>query len=117
MAPATRRLDILQLHMQSCELAVEGTFNAGAHLTSRSAGILIYGWAIFQKRLTMISARDSGSFDVLVGPLIICAALFIAILANFVLRLRESETTTGIHPLSLMSVWKHASEKNLWANL
>lgn len=27
-----------------------------------SAGVLIYGWAIFQKRLTMISSRYSGSF-------------------------------------------------------
>ncbi|WWC90651.1 uncharacterized protein L201_005587 [Kwoniella dendrophila CBS 6074] len=27
-----------------------------------SAGVLVYGWAIFQKRLTMISARDAGNF-------------------------------------------------------
>ena len=31
-------------------------------LTIRSAGILVYGWAIFQMRLTMISARDAGTF-------------------------------------------------------
>lgn len=30
--------------------------------STSSAGVLIYGWAIFQKRVTMISARDSGNF-------------------------------------------------------
>jgi hypothetical protein len=27
-----------------------------------SIGIIIYGYAMFQKRLTMISARDAGQF-------------------------------------------------------
>jgi hypothetical protein len=75
-----------------------------------SIAILIYGYAIFQKRLTMISARDAAQFgkqgyvretipwlmdhvsrhkDQLWGPLLICAAMFIAILANFIIRVRE----------------------------
>ncbi|KAJ9098115.1 hypothetical protein QFC21_004444 [Naganishia friedmannii] len=54
-----------------------------------SIAILIYGYVIFQKRLTMISARDAAQFDQLWGPLLICAAMFIAILTNFIVRLRE----------------------------
>ncbi|KAI5452831.1 hypothetical protein NCC49_006371 [Naganishia albida] len=54
-----------------------------------SIAILIYGYAIFQKRLTMISARDAAQFDQLWGPLLICAAMFVAILTNFIVRVRE----------------------------
>ena len=42
--------------------AIVYVLREGIPLTNRSAGILIYGWATFQKRLTMISARDAGSF-------------------------------------------------------
>jgi hypothetical protein len=31
-------------------------------LTSRSAAVLIYGYVLYQRRLTMISARDAGNF-------------------------------------------------------
>ncbi|ODN72969.1 hypothetical protein L202_08372 [Cryptococcus amylolentus CBS 6039] len=79
-----------------------------------SAGVLIYGWAIFQKRLTMISARDAGSFDLLWGPLLICAALFIAILANFIFRLQDAKKHTGINPLSFQNAWYQAGVKSTW---
>ncbi|GFZ50929.1 hypothetical protein JCM24511_08687 [Saitozyma sp. JCM 24511] len=79
-----------------------------------SAGILIYGWAIFQKRLTMISARDAGSFDLLAGPLFICAALFVAILVNFVLRLQQAREKTGVNPLSLSNAWYEAGVRSSW---
>ncbi|OWT38558.1 hypothetical protein J008_04381 [Cryptococcus neoformans] len=77
-----------------------------------SAGVLIYGWAIFQKRLTMISARDSGNFDLLWGPIFICFALFIAILANFIFRLHEAQQHTGFNPLSFKYAWNEAAIKS-----
>nr|XP_031864088.1 uncharacterized protein CI109_000732 [Kwoniella shandongensis]KAA5531160.1 hypothetical protein CI109_000732 [Kwoniella shandongensis] len=79
-----------------------------------SAGVLIYGWAIFQRRLTMISARDAGSFDLLWGPLFICLALFVAILANFVFRLTEARRQMGVNPLSFQNAWYQAGVKGAW---
>ncbi|WVO21585.1 uncharacterized protein IAS62_002894 [Cryptococcus decagattii] len=77
-----------------------------------SAGVLVYGWAIFQKRLTMISARDSGNFDLLWGPIFICLALFIAVLANFIFRLHEAKKHTGVNPLSFTYAWNEAGAKS-----
>ncbi|KIR42004.1 hypothetical protein I307_06438 [Cryptococcus deuterogattii 99/473] len=77
-----------------------------------SAGVLVYGWAIFQKRLTMISARDSGNFDLLWGPIFICLALFVAILANFIFRLHEAKKHTGVNPLSFTYAWNEAGTKS-----
>ncbi|TDL25637.1 hypothetical protein BD410DRAFT_716908 [Rickenella mellea] len=51
-----------------------------------SIGVLIYGWAIYQKRITMIRKRDPGHFDQILGPVIISALLFFAVLANFIIR-------------------------------
>ncbi|KAH8083653.1 hypothetical protein HD553DRAFT_324536 [Filobasidium floriforme] len=61
--------------------------------------VLVYAYAMFQKRLTMIGTRDAGQFDQLVGPLVICLALFIALLVNFILRYQDL---------------KHTVEGNLW---
>nr|XP_018261541.1 uncharacterized protein I303_05979 [Kwoniella dejecticola CBS 10117]OBR83699.1 hypothetical protein I303_05979 [Kwoniella dejecticola CBS 10117] len=92
-----------------------------------SAGVLAYGWAIFQKRLTMISARDAGSFgefirnkdvadyaDLLWGPMLICLALFVAILANFIFRFQEARKELGVNPLSLQNAWYEAGVKSSW---
>ncbi|KAG9104347.1 hypothetical protein FRC06_003393 [Ceratobasidium sp. 370] len=49
----------------------------------------IYGYVIYQRRITRIRKRDPGHFDQIVGPCLICGALFIAILSNFVIRVRE----------------------------
>jgi len=54
-----------------------------------SIGILIYGYTIYQHRITLIRKRDPGSFDQIVGPVVISAFLFFAVLANFVIRVRE----------------------------
>ncbi|KAH9167876.1 hypothetical protein EDB89DRAFT_1649848 [Lactarius sanguifluus] len=54
-----------------------------------SVGILIYGYAIYQHRITMIRRRDPGHFDQIAGPVIISAFLFFAVLANFIFRVRE----------------------------
>ncbi|KAF8903628.1 hypothetical protein CPB85DRAFT_1226380 [Mucidula mucida] len=51
-----------------------------------SIGVLAYGYFLYQHRITMIRKRDPGSFDALVGPLVVSALLFFAILANFVIR-------------------------------
>jgi len=54
-----------------------------------SVGILVYGYTLYQRRITMIRRRDPGNFDQIAGPVIISALLFFAILANFILRVRE----------------------------
>jgi len=54
-----------------------------------SVAILIYGYLLYQRRITMIRQRHSGDFDETVGPLLIAAALFIAVLSNFLLRVKE----------------------------
>jgi len=79
-----------------------------------SVGVLVYAWAVFQKRLTMIAARDSGSFDMLWGPLSICLALFIAILVNFIFRFQEAHRTTGANPLSFQNAWVQAGLRSSW---
>ncbi|KZT67947.1 hypothetical protein DAEQUDRAFT_728462 [Daedalea quercina L-15889] len=54
-----------------------------------SIGILAYGYTIYQHRITLIRKRDPGSFDQIVGPVVISVLLFIAILVNFIIRVRE----------------------------
>ncbi|KAI0052307.1 hypothetical protein FA95DRAFT_1380525 [Auriscalpium vulgare] len=54
-----------------------------------SVGIMVYGYLLYQHRITMIRRRDPGHFDQIAGPIIISALLFFAILANFLLRVRE----------------------------
>jgi hypothetical protein len=46
--------------------------------------------------------------------LLICAALFIAILANFVFRAKEAQKQSGLHPLAFAQVWEHAGSRDLW---
>ncbi|EKM57813.1 uncharacterized protein PHACADRAFT_251676 [Phanerochaete carnosa HHB-10118-sp] len=54
-----------------------------------SVGVLIYGYVVYQRRITMIRKRDPGHFDQIIGPIIISALLFCAVLANFVIRVKE----------------------------
>jgi len=51
--------------------------------------VLVYGYLLYQHRITMIRRRDPGHFDALAGPIILSIALFVAILANFWIRVRE----------------------------
>ncbi|BEI93999.1 uncharacterized protein CcaverHIS019_0604580 [Cutaneotrichosporon cavernicola] len=86
-----------------------------------AAATLIYGYVLYQKRLTMIASRYPGSFDVLVGPLLICGSLFVVILANFIFRLAEARKEheplgVGASPLSFSYAWRVAGEKNRWHN-
>jgi uncharacterized membrane protein YidH (DUF202 family) len=54
-----------------------------------SVGILLYGYIVYQNRISMIRRRDPGHFDQIVGPVIISAFLFFAVLANFIIRVQE----------------------------
>ncbi|OBZ72510.1 Vacuolar transporter chaperone 2 [Grifola frondosa] len=54
-----------------------------------SVGVLIYGYALYQRRITLIRKRDPGHFDQILGPVLISVCLFSAVLANFVIRVRE----------------------------
>ncbi|CDZ98291.1 carboxypeptidase s [Phaffia rhodozyma] len=71
-----------------------------AHITKIFAGVyavialvvLLYGYAIFQKRVTLIKKRSGKHFDEVVFPLLISIAIFIAILANFIIRVQEFES-------------------------
>ncbi|PPQ63938.1 hypothetical protein CVT24_009113 [Panaeolus cyanescens] len=47
---------------------------------------LIYGYVLYQHRISMIRRRDPGHFDALAGPVVLSIALFTAVLANFVIR-------------------------------
>ncbi|KZS92636.1 hypothetical protein SISNIDRAFT_486155 [Sistotremastrum niveocremeum HHB9708] len=51
----------------------------------------IYGYAVYQHRITLIRKRSAGHFDQILGPIIISICLFVAVLANFILRVREFE--------------------------
>ncbi|KAJ6624017.1 hypothetical protein B0H10DRAFT_2008194 [Mycena sp. CBHHK59/15] len=54
-----------------------------------SVCVLVYGYALYQHRITMIRKRDPGHFDMILGPVLISALLFLAILGNFLIRVRE----------------------------
>jgi len=54
-----------------------------------SLGVLLYGYILYQKRVTLIRRRDPGHFDAIVGPILICTALFVAVLTNFIIRVQE----------------------------
>ncbi|KAF7424121.1 hypothetical protein PC9H_009424 [Pleurotus ostreatus] len=51
-----------------------------------SVGVLIYGYSLYQHRISMIRRRDPGHFDMIAGPVVVSLLLFFAVLANFVIR-------------------------------
>ena len=50
--------------------------------------------------------------DHLWGPLIICVALFVAILANFIFRLQDALGHTGVNPMSFKNAWLEAGNRS-----
>ncbi|KAG6862476.1 hypothetical protein C0995_000022 [Termitomyces sp. Mi166 len=54
-----------------------------------SVGVLIYAFALYQYRITMIRRRDPGHFDSIAGPIVLGVVLFTAVLLNFIVRVRE----------------------------
>ncbi|KAG2154019.1 hypothetical protein DEU56DRAFT_907479 [Suillus clintonianus] len=76
-------------------------FNASKDVVARrfaytyaliSIAVLVYGFVIYQNRITMIRKRDPGHYDHIVGPVLISALLFFAVSANFVIRVRELQS-------------------------
>ncbi|KAK0544802.1 hypothetical protein OC846_005926 [Tilletia horrida] len=55
------------------------------------------GWGLFsyQRRVTLIKAKYGGPLDDLVGPPLICAALFVAVLLNFIVRVQQMNLETA----------------------
>ncbi|KAJ3927269.1 MAG: hypothetical protein NXY57DRAFT_642674 [Lentinula lateritia] len=51
--------------------------------------VMVYGYGLYQHRITMIRRRDPGHFDAMAGPVLVSILLFFAILANFIIRVRE----------------------------
>ncbi|KIK16884.1 hypothetical protein PISMIDRAFT_30813 [Pisolithus microcarpus 441] len=51
-----------------------------------SVGVVIYGFALYQSRVSMIRKRDPGHYDAIVGPVVVSVLLFFAVLANFIIR-------------------------------
>ncbi|TFK49515.1 hypothetical protein OE88DRAFT_1661989 [Heliocybe sulcata] len=97
---------------------IMGTFSLALFNTSRdqiaktfayvyagiSVAIVIYAYLLYQYRITLIRRRDPNHFDQIWGPIIISVALFCAVLANFVLRVRElrhTETPVPSPPVTL----------------
>ncbi|KAL4072748.1 hypothetical protein V8B97DRAFT_2017195 [Scleroderma yunnanense] len=54
-----------------------------------SIGVVIYGSTLYQSRINMIRKRDPGHYDDIVGPVVVSALLFFAVLANFIIRVRD----------------------------
>ncbi|KAF8239661.1 hypothetical protein L208DRAFT_1385650 [Tricholoma matsutake] len=54
-----------------------------------SIAVLIYAFALYQHRITMIRRRDPGHFDSPTVPVVLGIVLFFGILSNFVIRVRE----------------------------
>ncbi|KAI6125034.1 hypothetical protein EDD16DRAFT_1724730 [Pisolithus croceorrhizus] len=50
-----------------------------------SVGVVIYGFALYQSRISMIRKRDPGHYDAIVGPVVVSVLLFFAVLANFII--------------------------------
>ena len=52
---------------------------------------LLWGLYSYQRRVTLIKTKYPGNFDDLVGPPLICAALFVAVLLNFIVRVKQHD--------------------------
>ncbi|KAG8989464.1 GTPase regulator Nrf1 [Tulasnella sp. 427] len=53
-------------------------------------GIMMYALFVYHWRASAIRKRGSGPYDDRLGPTLLCIALFIAIVTNFILRFTES---------------------------
>lgn len=59
--------------------------------------VLTLGWGLFNyhRRLYLIKTKYAGDFDDLIGPPIICAAMFVAVLINFIVRVQQHNLDIG----------------------
>ncbi|KIO25021.1 hypothetical protein M407DRAFT_95319 [Tulasnella calospora MUT 4182] len=53
-------------------------------------GIMMYALFVYHWRASAIRKRGTGPYDDRLGPTLLCIALFIAIITNFILRFTES---------------------------
>lgn len=71
----------------SLAVAISQTGGAGKAVgmvwTVVALGIVVYAYVMQRKRLHWIDTRHPGAFDDLVGPVVLCVALAIAVIINF----------------------------------
>ncbi|KAF2119176.1 VTC domain-containing protein [Lophiotrema nucula] len=71
-----------------------GLYNAAGEANSVARGLavvytlvaaftFIWGWAMFWHRTNLIRQRSGKDFDNVIGPLVVCAGLFVALILNF----------------------------------
>ncbi|KAF4571575.1 hypothetical protein EYR40_008071 [Pleurotus pulmonarius] len=78
-----------------------------------SVGVLIYGYSLYQHRISMIRRRDPGHFDMIAGPVVVSMLLFFAVLANFVIRVRElKEKNVPIPGADLLQIFSRTVALN-----
>ncbi|WFD36692.1 hypothetical protein MCUN1_003579 [Malassezia cuniculi] len=63
--------------------------NFGIIYSVIAAAVLLWGLYSYQRRVTLIKSRWAGSFDDLIGPPVVCVACFIAVLANYIIALKQ----------------------------
>ncbi|RUP46886.1 hypothetical protein BC936DRAFT_146410 [Jimgerdemannia flammicorona] len=59
---------------------------SGIMYTLVSITTLVYGWGLYQRRREMIIRREAGPYDDLIGPTVICVAIFFAVGLNAYLK-------------------------------
>ncbi|GAA6010044.1 hypothetical protein JCM10207_007533 [Rhodosporidiobolus poonsookiae] len=69
-----------------------------------ACGMLLYAWTMHRVRRYRIVMRYPGHHDEPYGPVIVCALIFVAVLANFIIRVKHRE-----------DMREHPSPKNPWA--
>lgn len=84
-------------HSDKSQYLSSGSIKAfGAVYAGIAILTLLWGLYSYQRRVTMIKTKYPGNFDDLVGPPLICAALFIAVLLNFIIRVKQRDL--DMHP-------------------
>ncbi|KAG6852308.1 hypothetical protein C0991_001075 [Blastosporella zonata] len=78
-----------------------------------SVGVLIYGFALYHLRISMIRRRDPGHFDSIAGPVILGIVLFTVVLANFIVRVRELKRKEVPIPGAGLFTFLQATNKTL----
>jgi len=72
-----------------------------------SVGVLVYAFLLYQHRISLIRRRYPGHFDSFLGPIVLGIALFIAVLANFIIRVRELDRKEI--PIPGLLFWRNSS--------
>ena len=58
----------------------------------------VWGWAMYQYRSRLIQQRSGKDFDNILGPIVVCVGLIIALVLNFGLKVRFVFSYTSIKP-------------------